>query len=174
MAIVLFTSVLHFTSSCSKCFEFSYWYPFETSFLQFGHPWPKGSLLFSHFFHFRCATNPHIRHVHRHAVLRVAHCSMIPMSMMSCAWIDVEVLAWEHWRRCSLCALPLTLFFKKLLYMSGLVQTGPAWMLWRAVQIDEDIFNNVLQKPGEANRRNSTNMHSMRRQPKAQHRLLIY
>ena len=43
------TPVLHCASSCSKCVEFLYWYPFETSFLQ---PWasmrPLSQLTCSH------------------------------------------------------------------------------------------------------------------------------
>ena len=32
-------------------------------------------------------------------------------------------------------------------------------LLWRAVQIDEDTFNNVIQEPPETNRWNLTNVH---------------
>ena len=37
--------------------------------------------------------NDHVSHVHKRAILRVAHCSMIPKSMIGCAGINVEVLA---------------------------------------------------------------------------------
>ena len=68
----------------------------------------KVSYCFSHV-HFRRAISHNISHVHRYAILRFAHCSMISMSMMGCAWLDVEVLASRHWGICCLWFLPLAL-----------------------------------------------------------------
>ena len=65
---------------------------------------------FSFLFQFRCAMNHHTSHVNKHATLRVAHSSMTPMSMMGCAWKDVEALKSGHWARWPLCLLPLALF----------------------------------------------------------------
>ena len=60
-------------------------------------------------FQFRHAMNHRISHIDRHATLCGAHCSMIPMSRVGRAWIDVEVMASGHWGRCSLCFLPRAL-----------------------------------------------------------------
>ena len=44
----------------------------------------------------------------------------------------------------------------KLLRVSGLVLTCHVRLLWRAVQMDEDALNNIIQKPAEVNRRSQT------------------